>query len=108
VEVVVTLMGLMAMVSIPRTSCSKVTWDLRYLVGAARMFQVTTGSLPPALEELGSSKEFPSVMIPCDPWGHPYRYEVRNGSAVAKCLGRDGLVGGEREDADREWPAPRE
>ncbi|WP_395855201.1 type II secretion system protein GspG [Cystobacter fuscus] len=38
--------------------------------------------------------------VPRDPWGHPYRYELREGRPWVWSLGADGAPGGEDEDAD--------
>jgi general secretion pathway protein G len=93
---------------------TKIASDLRRIVEAAKLIQVSGGTLPAGLEELVQPKDadgndLPGLEeFPLDPWKRPYSYEVRNGSPVARCLGRDGEVGGEGEDADLEWPAPRE
>ncbi len=35
-----------------------------------------------------------------DPWGRPYRFDVRDGAVVLQTLGQDGLEGGSGRDAD--------
>ena len=38
--------------------------------------------------------------VPVDPWGRPYRYELREGEGHVISLGEDGLAGGVGEAAD--------
>ena len=93
---------------------TKIASDLRRIVEAAKLIQVSCGTLPVGLEELVQPKDADGNELagleefPLDPWKRPYFYEVRDGSPAARCLGRDGQVGGEGEDADLEWPAPRQ
>lgn len=97
-----------------RTNRTKVAHDLRRIVEAAKLIQVSTGTLPGSLQELVNPKDQDGHELagleetPLDPWNHPYLYEVRDGSPVAICLGRNGQAGGEGEDADLEWPVPKE
>jgi len=93
---------------------TKIAHDLRQIVEAAKIIQVSTGTLPSSLQEMVKPKDADGhdlvglEQIPLDPWNHPYLYEVREGSPVATCLGRDGRAGGEGDDADHEWPSSGE
>ena len=42
--------------------------------------------------------------VPKDPWGNEYIYEVRDGSPVVICLGKDNTEGGEKESLDYQYP----
>lgn len=92
------------------TNChNKVPTDVMTLEAACERYaDLHAGASPPSLDELvrpdaRGETLLRDTRIPLDPWGRAYRYEpadaehpfVRIGT-----LGRDGLPGGEGDDAD--------
>ncbi len=86
--------------------------DLRNYEIAAELYFVENGSFPETLEQLDSFKlpdDMPDALrirSKLDPWGRPYGYRRGDRKPVFFTLGRDGVEGGEGEDADHFWPEP--
>jgi general secretion pathway protein G len=75
--------------------------DILYLEKLARHFTRVVGQPPTEEQGLQALVEVKVVsQIPLDPWGRPYVYKVIRGTGRVISLGRDGVPGGEGEDAD--------
>jgi general secretion pathway protein G len=75
--------------------------DLQNIAAAARLYEREKGQLPPAaqgLESLVDAQQLES--IPRDPWGRDYLLRDANPGWEIATLGRDGVVGGDGQDAD--------
>ena len=85
----------------------------RYRTAATAIYSFT-GSWPPSLTDLIDPHSKDGVELPGvdeirkDPWGHDYLYELTEKGPVLRSLGRDGMEGGEGEDADLTIPAQKE
>lgn len=92
------------------TDChNKVPTDVMTLeVACERYAELHAGASPPSLDELvrpdaRGEALLRDTRIPLDPWGRHYRYEPPDrefGFVRIWTFGRDGLPGGEGEDAD--------
>jgi general secretion pathway protein G len=86
---------------------------VKRIVDAAKIVHVMKGRLPETIDEMVDARDEEGNPIggldeePIDPWKHRYVYAVEDGRPVAICYGRDGIEGGEGEDADIRWPQPR-
>lgn len=82
--------------------------DLRTIAETASTLHVRSGRWPDAIEEMvvgsESAGDIGLQTLPIDPWGHRYEYTVGDLGPIVVCYGRDGLPGGEGEDADLRWP----
>jgi general secretion pathway protein G len=71
---------------------------------AVRIHYIVRGRLPYDLDDLRSPHkdlDEPLLDFVDDPWGHPFEYVPgANRGFTVRCLGADGLPGGEGEDAD--------
>ena len=90
---------------------TKTEHDLREIVKAAKLLQVTKGSLPESLDDLVRPLDADGKLLgggfdalPLDAWNHPYHYEVRDGEPIAFTLGKDDGEGGDGENADVYFP----
>jgi general secretion pathway protein G len=78
--------------------------------GALQFFGDDTGRLPTTTEGLDALMTCPGALngwkgpyvsdLPLDPWGRPYIYLRDSEGYSLRSYGRDGLPGGEGEDAD--------
>ena len=113
--VVITIIGILGTFVVMRAARwpvevrkTKVRNDLKTIIQAADLYKIANGSYPSSIDELRSPRETGSAAEPylkeaIDPWMRPYLYEVLpDGKPRAWCLGRDGVEGGEGEDADAE------
>jgi hypothetical protein len=95
-----------------RTTALSVTAQLGEAVG---MYLDLTGRMPATLDALkvpqpGNDGD-PVMDFGSDPWGHSYCFTLDGPrSATITCLGADGELGGEGDDADivARWPPPNE
>ncbi len=101
--------GVMTVRGLPKTKQTRATADLANLAAALRMFNTDTAVYPESLEALitnGSGNprwDGPYAMngvIPRDPWGRPYVYQLRAEGYSLLCYGADGAEGGTGEDSD--------
>jgi general secretion pathway protein G len=68
---------------------------------ALRLYSVKTGRVPTTEEGIQPLVNSGVIeAFPRDPWGNPYRYELRDGQPFVWSLGADGAPGGEGADAD--------
>lgn len=96
----------------PSARRTKITYDLQEIRKAAEMIRITIGQWPKSIDgmvnathpETGEQIAGSLKKLPKDPWGNPYQYEVINDEVVVRCLGKDGVVGGEGENADIIYP----
>ncbi len=118
--VVITIIGILGTLVVvhvsgitPRAIEVKTRHDLKVILGAAGIFQASYGRYPESLEELkgatvGGKPVEPLLRETLDFWNNEYIYELTaDGSPRARCLGKDGVEGGEGENKDYEEPAPR-
>ena len=77
---------------------ARVEREVETLAAYVRSYRERTGSLPDAGAWNASIDSGDLRLI--DPWGRPYRYEVRDSRFRLGTFGRDGAIGGERADAD--------
>ncbi len=109
--VVITIIGLIGSIVVVRTSGilgdskQKVTrTELAKIGEAARIAHATRGRWPESIDEL-SSGENPLIEGDSrDAWGHELEWEVLDDGVRITSLGRDGIEGGDGEDADLTWP----
>ncbi len=84
--------------------------DLIAIASARAEYSANHDGQPPAsLDELvtpdaNGNRYLSRVRVPRDPWNQPYVY-VRSPEFNVISYGRDGVAGGEGEDADVEWRA---
>lgn len=87
--------------------------QIEALARALDSYHIDVGQYPPSEPGLAALVSRPEGLarwagpylqktLPADPWGHPYVYRApgSNGEFDLMSLGRDGLPGGEGEDAD--------
>ena len=88
---------------------TKIKADLMNIVHAAELYQAFRGSFPQSIEKLkrggtgaqGTEDLGVSLGRTMDPWGNEYIYELTgDGKPRARCLGKDGVEGGEGENRD--------
>src|SRR5262245_39765390 len=116
--VVITIIGILGTMVVVKVGgwaakarVTKIRNDLKAIVSAAEMFQVSTGRYPTTLEELKSGKDSSgndigsSIEQTKDPWNNEYLFEIGpDGKPRARCLGMDGTEGGEGDNKDYEEP----
>ncbi len=90
---------------------AKIKNDLKSIIDAAEMWQAATGRYPESLEELKGGKTIDGedtgikVENTKDPWSNEYLYELStDGSPRVRCLGADGMEGGDGDNKDYEMP----
>jgi general secretion pathway protein G len=112
--VVIVIIGLLATTVVPKVmdrlgdaKWGKVRADLSALDGALTQYFINNGRFPDTLEPLvtadtNGKRYLAQTVVPKDPWGNEYVYEPPVGSQphVVRCLGRDGVQGGEGDDRD--------
>jgi general secretion pathway protein G len=95
------VMAPMAWLILPKLAMARMQraqLDIRNLDAATSVFHAKYHRMPYGLSELVAHEVLETV--PADPWGRPYRYWLVRCVPVVVSLGRDGLCGGWREDAD--------
>ena len=115
--VVITIIGILGTMVVVRVTVwadrariTKIKADVKAIYEAAQMWQVATGGYPTSLEELKSGKtptgeEIQTVENAKDPWNNDYIFETgSDGKPRVRCLGKDGVEGGEAENKDYEFP----
>jgi hypothetical protein len=85
--------------NIPELPADKVDGQIVALRDLILQFRDQTGTLPNAEEWKRSVETVDSRLL--DPWGSPYVYERIDGGFRIGSLGRDGVAGGEGENADK-------
>ena len=116
--VVITIIGILGTMVVVKVGgwagkarIAKIKQDLKAIISAAEMYQVSTGRYPQTLEELKSGKDAQgndigsSIEQTKDPWNNEYLFEIGpDGKPRARCLGMDGTEGGEGDNKDYEEP----
>lgn len=116
--VVITIIGILATIVTVKTAgfgtkgrMLKVERDLQTILDASNMIQTQTGFYPESIEELVNPKDENGndlvgglEKFPKDPWGNEYDYELVGGKPLVRCLGADGVEGGEGENEDKQKP----
>jgi general secretion pathway protein G len=116
--VVITIIGILGTMVVVKVGgwagkarVAKIKQDLKAIISAAEMYQVSTGRYPQTLEELKSGKApdgtdiGSSIEQTKDPWNNEYLFEIGpDGKPRARCLGMDGTEGGEGDNKDYEEP----
>jgi len=116
--VVITIIGILGTLVVVKVQgwvdkarVAKIQNDLKAIVKAAEIYQISTGIYPSTLEELKAGKApdgtdvGSSIEETKDPWGNEYFYEIGSeGKPRARCLGMDGVEGGEGPNKDYEEP----
>lgn len=79
-------------------------FQIRQIEAAIELYQASNGTVPDTLQELTepdpiSGKPWLDIE-PLDPWGNDYLYDVRGSDYEIISYGKDGVAGGEGEDAD--------
>ena len=111
--VVIVILGLLATIVVPNVmrylftaSDTVARADISAIVTAVESYQVENGGkAPDTLDVLQMPDENGNSFlkkVPLDPWKNPYIYEPPAGGKPFRviCYGRDGLPGGEGQDAD--------
>lgn len=112
--VVITIIGLLGTLVVVNTTgitrkarVTKIENDLRAILDAAEMMYTSSGQYPETLDEMVNPKDDEGMAVvgglrelPLDPWGNEYTYEMGNDGPQVSCLGKDGVEGGEGDDAD--------
>lgn len=114
--VVVVIIGLLATLVVPnvlrnlqKAQVAKARADLSTIAAALRDFAIDNGGrYPESLELLIAPDETGATfleqeVVPPDPWGHPYRYELAGTDFHLLSTGADGELGGEGIDRDITW-----
>jgi len=89
---------------------TEITHDMTVVYQTASMIHAMTGEYPESIEEMvGATDENGHETIgleemPKDPWQGEYLYELRDDGPIVRCLGRDGVEGGEGDDQDYQVP----
>jgi general secretion pathway protein G len=109
IGIVAVLVVPMVLQKFAAASTGKAKADITQLDSAIEEYHLANGGrYPDSLEELVSPDVnghtyVKAKQIPKDPWGNDYLYEPSRGRGVppvVRSLGRDGLPGGEGDDAD--------
>lgn len=111
--VVIVILGLLATLVVPnvvsylfRATSEVVKIDINNLDSAITNYRVNNGGkLPSSLEELvtpdaNGNTYLNAKAVPKDPWKNEYRYETDGRTYRIFSLGKDGMEGGEGDDAD--------
>ena len=109
VLVVIVILGILAAVIVPNimdkpgeARITKAKADIRAIESALNIYRLDKHNYPTTDEGLAvlAGKYLPR--LPIDPWDHPYLYLSPGvqGEIDIYTLGRDGVEGGEGEDAD--------
>jgi len=86
--------------------------SMRAILDAAEMYRALGTDYPSSIQEMLDARGEmgrPNPIIKgetIDPWNRPFEYTLIDGSPQVRCLGRDGMEGGEGEDSDIVMPAP--
>ncbi len=116
--VVITIIGILGTLVVVKVQgwvekarIEKIKSDLREIYKAAEIYQVVTGSFPNSIEELRTGKDPQGNDIGAtigdakDPWNVEYVYELGSeGKPRIRCLGKDGVEGGEGINKDYAYP----
>lgn len=111
--VVIVILGLLATLVVPnvvgylfKASREIARTDLISLENAIKQFQINNGGkLPDSLERLvepdvNGNRYLDQKTLPKDPWKNEYVYETNGSEYRIISYGKDGMPGGEGEDAD--------
>jgi len=86
--------------------------SMRTILDGAEMYRALGRDYPSSIQEMVDARDEmgrPNPIFkekPIDPWNRDFEYTLVDGSPQVRCLGRDGVEGGEGEDADIVMPAP--
>lgn len=120
--VVIVIIGLLATLVVPNVvrrlfAATRATAEanISTLAGACEDYAVTNmGRYPESLEVLvqpdaDGHTYLNRETVPLDPWGQPFLYEPPQGGRKLNIVsyGKDGVPGGEGDDADISWEALR-
>ena len=72
--------------------------EMRVLRNIAEQYRTQNGSYPTEATWKRFTERADARFF--DPWGRPYRYELRESGVLLQTLGQDGLEGGTGKDAD--------
>ena len=81
--------------------------SLQMIWSCAHIYRDRTGNWPDSIDEMGKDLDENNELafrFLKDPWGNEYEYEIRDGTTVVICLGRDANIGGDGDDQDYEYP----
>jgi general secretion pathway protein G len=119
--VVIVILGLLATLVVPnvvgylfRANSEIVKVDISSLSDAIRQYQINNGGkLPDSLERLiepdtNGHRYLDTKTLPKDPWKNEYQYESNGNEYRILSYGKDGMPGGEGEDADIDSDSVRE
>ncbi|MBI5434456.1 MAG: type II secretion system major pseudopilin GspG [Planctomycetes bacterium] len=111
--VVIVILGLLATLVVPnvvgylfKANTEIVKVDISSLVDAIKQFQINNGGkLPDSLDQLiepdpNGHRYLDTKSLPRDPWKNEYQYETNGSEYRIYSYGKDGMPGGEGEDAD--------
>jgi general secretion pathway protein G len=114
--VVIVILGLIATIVVPNLLArfgvaqrKKAEIDIAQIENAITTFTIeNNGRGPESLEILVTPDQNNNTFlkgyttVPLDPWGHPYQFDPPSGGREARIysFGKDGLPGGEGDDAD--------
>lgn len=111
--VVIVILGLLATLVVPnvvaylfRATSEVVKVDIKNIDSAIENYRINNGGkLPSSLEELvtpdaNGNSYLKSKTVPKDPWKNEYRYESDGRTYRIMSFGKDGMEGGEGDDAD--------
>ena len=111
--------SVMGRINSPKARRWKVEQDCERIYRGARMINIQSAcspeswpkGWPESIEEMVDAKDDNGDPVaggldeyPKDPWGRDYDYLLGTDGPIVVCLGRDGLPGGEDEDADYVYP----
>ena len=75
--------------------------DVKTALGALDLYRASTGRYPDARDGFAPVVKVHALREePIDPWGHPLRWELKDGEPVVTSFGADGVPGGTEDNAD--------
>lgn len=116
--VVITIIGILGTLVVynvsgarQKANRTKMVNDCQAIYRAAQMIESMTGNIPSSIPEMVNAKDASGTTVagslteyPRDPFGNDYLFEIRDGSPVVTCLGKDNVEGGEGENEDYQYP----
>ncbi|MCK6446989.1 MAG: type II secretion system major pseudopilin GspG [Planctomycetes bacterium] len=119
--VVIVILGLLATLVVPnvvgylfKANSEIVKVDIASLVDGIKQYQINNGGkLPDRLDVLiepdpNGHRYIDAKTMPKDPWKNEYQYETNGSEYRIYSYGKDGMPGGEGEDADIDSDSIRE
>jgi len=101
IALLTTLVGVAVIYQLDETKIEKAKLDISSIMGALKIYYAKKGNYPSTsggLQELVSARVLEK--LPKDPWDNAYVYLNEGGNPVIISYGKDGVPGGEGNNAD--------